>query len=56
VTGFAVEDLDAAVAAVAQAATLDRGIVRSTAERRFGVARMVDEYLALYQRILGTET
>ena len=52
VTGFAVDDLDAAVDAIPLAAALDRGLVRATAERRFGVDRMVDEYLALYQRIL----
>lgn len=52
VTGFAVEDLDAAVAAIPLAAALDRGTVRATAERRFGVDRMVDEYLELYRRIL----
>jgi glycosyltransferase involved in cell wall biosynthesis len=52
VTGFAVDGLDAAVAAVGRAASLDRGMVRATAERRFGVERMVDEYLDLYQRIL----
>lgn len=56
VTGFAVDDLDAAVAAVPLAAALDRTLVRATAERRFGADRMVEEYLALYQRILGTET
>lgn len=52
VTGFAVPDQDAAVAAVGIAAWLDRGMVRATAERRFGVDRMVDEYLAVYERIL----
>jgi glycosyltransferase involved in cell wall biosynthesis len=52
VTGFAVDDLDAAVAAIPRAAALDRGIVRATAERRFSADRMVDEYLALYHRIL----
>ena len=52
VTGFAVDDVDAAVAAVPLAVALDRGAVRATAERRFGVDRMVDEYLAVYDRIL----
>jgi glycosyltransferase involved in cell wall biosynthesis len=54
VTGFAVDDLDAAVAAIPLAAALDRAVVRATAERRFGVDRMVDAYLAVYQRILGS--
>ena len=53
VTGFAVDGLDAAVEAVPGAAELDRAAVRATAARRFGVDRMVDEYLAVYHRILG---
>ncbi len=56
VTGFAVDDLDAAVAAVPLAAALDRGIVRATAERRFSVDRMVEQYLTVYQRILDSGT
>ena len=52
VTGFAIDDLDAAVAAVPLASALDRGIVRATAERRFSVDRMVDEYLVVYERML----
>lgn len=52
VTGFAVPDQDAAVAAVGMAASLDRGLVRATAERRFGVDRMVSQYLEVYERIL----
>jgi glycosyltransferase involved in cell wall biosynthesis len=52
ITGFAVTNQDAAVAAVEIAAMLDRGLVRATAERRFSVDRMVTEYLAVYERIL----
>jgi glycosyltransferase involved in cell wall biosynthesis len=52
VTGFAVDGLDAALAAVPRAAALDRVAIRTVAERRFGVARMVDEYLAVYARVL----
>jgi glycosyltransferase involved in cell wall biosynthesis len=33
----------------------DPGVVRASVERRFNVDRMVDEYLALYLRILGPE-
>jgi glycosyltransferase involved in cell wall biosynthesis len=51
VTGFLVADVAAAVAAVEQVVRLDRGAVRAVAERRFGAARMVDEYLALYRRL-----
>jgi glycosyltransferase involved in cell wall biosynthesis len=52
VTGFAVPSQDAAVAAVAIAAWLDRDLVRSTAASRFGVDRMVADYLDVYERIL----
>ena len=41
-----------AIGVVSAGAELDRRIVRETAERRFGVDRMVDEYLAVYERIL----
>jgi glycosyltransferase involved in cell wall biosynthesis len=53
VTGFLVDDADAAVGAVAAAAVLDRAAVRERAEQRFGVDRMVTEYLAVYERLLG---
>ncbi|HYJ09170.1 MAG TPA: glycosyltransferase family 4 protein [Polyangiaceae bacterium] len=52
VTGFLVTDVEAAAAAVDRAVALERSAVRRTAERRFSAARMVDEYLALYQRLL----
>jgi glycosyltransferase involved in cell wall biosynthesis len=52
VTGFAVEDVAAALPAVAAATALDRRVVRDTAVRRFGVDRMVDEYLDVYRRVL----
>jgi glycosyltransferase involved in cell wall biosynthesis len=56
VTGFLVEGVDAAVGAVDSAAALDRGAVRAVVERRFGVDRMVDEYLAVYERIRAGHT
>jgi glycosyltransferase involved in cell wall biosynthesis len=49
--GYLVESLDEAVRSVRLAERLDRGAVRSSVEHRFSVARMVDEYLALYRRI-----
>jgi hypothetical protein len=39
---------------VSSAAELDRTAVRRSIEGRFEAARMVDDYLALYHRILGT--
>ena len=50
--GFLVEALDEAVAAVHAATTLDRAAVRASVEGRFHVDRMVDDYLALYRRVL----
>jgi glycosyltransferase involved in cell wall biosynthesis len=52
VTGFAVEGLEEAVAAVDAARHLDRPAVRRRALARFGVDRMVGEYLDVYDRLL----
>jgi glycosyltransferase involved in cell wall biosynthesis len=52
VTGFAVTTQDAAVAAVGIAAWLDRDRVRAVARERFGVERMVESYIAVYEQIL----
>ena len=52
VTGYLVPDVAAAVLAVERAVALDRKVIRQTAERRFGAARMVDDYLNLYQQLL----
>ena len=51
--GFLVGSLDEAVAAVHASAALDRATVRASVERRFDVNRMVDDYLALYRRIVN---
>ncbi len=53
VTGFLVDDLDGAVAAIGRTGEIDRAACRHAAIARFGVDRMADEYLALYRRILG---
>jgi glycosyltransferase involved in cell wall biosynthesis len=47
------DDVEAAVAAVAQARQLDRRAVRAHVERHFTVERMVDDYVRLYNRLLG---
>jgi glycosyltransferase involved in cell wall biosynthesis len=54
VTGFLVSDVTQAVTAVDQAAALDRAAVRARALTRFGVDRMVEEYLSVYARLLTT--
>lgn len=53
VTGYLASGIEDAVAAVAKAVTLDRRLIRRTAERRFSAARMVDDYLMLYRRLLA---
>lgn len=53
ITGFLVDGVDAAAAVVDAAAALDRRTIRSVAGRRFGVDRMVSEYLEVYDRILA---
>jgi len=52
-SGFLVGSLDEAVAAVRRVDGLDRAAVRASVERRFDVNRMVDDYLALYRRIVN---
>ena len=49
------EDLTAELrepALVDRAAALDRAAIRRTAERRFSAERMVDDYLAVYRRLV----
>jgi hypothetical protein len=55
VSGFLVApgDIDGAVAAVGRIRELDRRAVRAHVERHFSADRMVDDYLRVYQRILG---
>jgi glycosyltransferase involved in cell wall biosynthesis len=52
VTGFLVSDVESAAAAVESAIELDRDKVRRVAERRFSADRMIDDYLAVYAKIL----
>jgi glycosyltransferase involved in cell wall biosynthesis len=51
--GFLVASLAEAVTAIDASASLDRRLVRASVERRFDVARMVDDYLRLYQEVVG---
>jgi glycosyltransferase involved in cell wall biosynthesis len=51
VTGFIVDDLDAAVRAVDRVAGLDRRRCREVFERRFSAARMARDYLAVYRQV-----
>jgi glycosyltransferase involved in cell wall biosynthesis len=51
-TGFVVDSIDAAVAAVPGALALDRSNVAAIARRRFSADRMVDAYLSVYHQLL----
>ena len=51
-TGFLVENVDEAVAAVPLAKALDRAAIRRRFEERFSVERMAREYVALYETVL----
>jgi glycosyltransferase involved in cell wall biosynthesis len=50
-TGFLVDDVDGAVAAVGHAQALDRAVIRAQAVARFGRARMVDAYVDAYDTV-----
>ncbi|MEA2501396.1 MAG: hypothetical protein QOD01_1507, partial [Actinomycetota bacterium] len=54
-TGFLVDTIEGAVAAVTAAGRVDRQAIRSVAVARFGVDRMVDEYVAAYGKLLTRE-
>ena len=51
VTGFIVDDIDAAVAAVGKVHTLDRARVRAMFDRRFTARRMAEDYVDVYQEL-----
>lgn len=52
-TGFLVDDIDSAVAAVGAAGELDRRTIAELAADRFAVAAMVDKYVKVYRDIMG---
>jgi glycosyltransferase involved in cell wall biosynthesis len=51
VTGFIVDGIDAAVAAVGNVHKLDRGRVRATFDRRFTARRMAEDYVDVYESL-----
>ncbi len=51
--GFLVTSIDDAVTAVRASAGLDGAAVRTSVEKRFDADRMVDDYLALYHRVVA---
>jgi glycosyltransferase involved in cell wall biosynthesis len=52
ITGFIVENVEQAVAALPKLESFDRQRCRQTFERRFSVTRMTEEYLRVYQRVI----
>jgi glycosyltransferase involved in cell wall biosynthesis len=53
VTGFLVDSIEEAVAAIARLPEIDRAACRAAVAARFSVDRMADRYLELYRSILG---
>ncbi|HEV8234807.1 MAG TPA: glycosyltransferase, partial [Gemmatimonadaceae bacterium] len=52
-TGIVFTDIDQMAAGLERVLGLDRHVVRREGVKRFGVDRMVDEYVAVYRRIAG---
>jgi glycosyltransferase involved in cell wall biosynthesis len=52
VTGFIVEDIEGAVAAVERLDSLSRARCRQVFERRFTASRMAQDYLEIYRRLV----
>ena len=52
-TGYLVANVDEAVEVVERAVGLDRAVCRQVAERRFSAARMVDDYMRVYDDVLA---
>jgi glycosyltransferase involved in cell wall biosynthesis len=52
-TGMLVADVVEAAAAVGRLASFDRTAIRAIAVDRFGVDRMVDEYVDVYERVIA---
>jgi glycosyltransferase involved in cell wall biosynthesis len=53
VNGFLVDSVDEATDAVEPARSLDRSGVRASVVEHFDVSRMVDEYVTLYEQLIG---
>lgn len=55
-SGFLVDTIDGAVAAVERVGAVDRAGVRAAFEQRFTAERMARDYVSLYERLIGAET
>lgn len=56
VTGFVVNNVEEAVAAVPKVASLDRAFCRREFERRYLASRMAEDYTRLYESLVSVET
>jgi glycosyltransferase involved in cell wall biosynthesis len=54
-TGYIVDSIEEAVAAIPAAKMLDRNAIRRRALERFSVERMASDYVALYGSVLGRD-
>ena len=54
ITGFVVDSVAEAVAACARAEALDRAAVRRRFDQRWTSGRMADDYVRLYERLIGS--
>jgi glycosyltransferase involved in cell wall biosynthesis len=54
-TGFLVKDAAAAAEAVKRLPEIDRSRCRHTFEQRFSASRMAQDYLAIYEKLIGGE-
>lgn len=54
VTGFVCDGLDEMTAAIQRIPEIDRGRCRRSFDQRFTVERMAQDYVRLYERLLGT--
>jgi glycosyltransferase involved in cell wall biosynthesis len=54
-TGFIVDTVDEAVAAIARLPELDRTAIRARFDERWTARRMAQDYLALYQRLIAAK-
>lgn len=52
-TGYVVDTIEDAVAAVRKCGLLDAEDIRSTFEARFAADRMIDDYVAIYEKLVG---
>ena len=52
-TGFLVDTLDQAIAAIERVGEIDRAACRKAVEERFTVDHMADRYVTLYRQVLG---